>query len=188
MQNSITGGAALAFLSGDKLMGGPQAGIIAGKKEYVDKLRRHPLARAVRIDKIRLAGLIATLIHYLKGEAANVIPVWQMISADLKEIERRAQVLAAATNGFGKVIDGESMVGGGSLPGGTLPTKLVAISIEGKKNTSYVLKISQELRNYKTPIIGRINENVLLLDPRSVMPEADYIILQALAEITGRIK
>jgi L-seryl-tRNA(Ser) seleniumtransferase len=188
VQNSITGGAALAFFSGDKLMGGPQAGIIAGKKEYVDKLRRHPLARAVRIDKIRLAGLIATLIHYLKGEAANVIPVWQMISADLKEIERRAQVLAAATNGFGKVIDGESMVGGGSLPGGTLPTKLVAISIEGKKNTSYVLKISQELRNYKTPIIGRINENVLLLDPRSVMPEADYIILQALAEITGRIK
>ena len=188
VQNSITGGAALAFFSGDKLMGGPQAGIIAGKKEYVDKLRRHPLARAVRIDKIRLAGLIATLIHYLKGEAANVIPVWQMISADLKEIERRAQVLAAATNGFGKVIDGESMVGGGSLPGGTLPTKLVAISIAGKKNTSYVLKISQELRNYKTPIIGRINENVLLLDPRSVMPEADYIILQALAEITGRIK
>ena len=71
VQRSIAAGVALAFFSGDKLVGGPQAGIIVGKKEYVDKLKRHPLARAVRIDKIRLAGLIATLIHYLKGEATH---------------------------------------------------------------------------------------------------------------------
>jgi L-seryl-tRNA(Ser) seleniumtransferase len=187
VQKSIAAGVALTFFSGDKLLGGPQAGIITGKKEYVDKLRRHPLARAVRIDKIRLAGLIATLIHYLKSEATTKIPVWQMISANLNELDVRAAAWATATNGLGKVINGESMVGGGSLPGGTLPAKLVAINIEGKKNTSFILKFSQALRSYQTPIIGRINENVLLLDPRSVMPEEDAIVIQALGEITSRL-
>ena len=187
VQKSIAAGVALAFFSGDKLLGGPQAGIIVGKKEYVDKLQRHPLARAVRIDKIRLAGLIATLIHYLKGEATTNIPVWQMISANIQELNERAPEWANATNGFGKVIDGESMVGGGSLPGGTLPAKLVAINIEGKKNTSFIMKFSQDLRSYRTPIIGRINENVLLLDPRSVMPEEDAIVIKALDEITSRL-
>ena len=188
VQKSIASGVALAFFSGDKLLGGPQAGIIVGKKEYVDKLRRHPLARAVRIDKIRLAGLIATLIHYVRGEAISTIPIWQMISANFNDINTRAQKWAAATNGLGRVVDGESMVGGGSLPGGTLPTKLVAISTEGKKNAAFVLKISQELRNYSTPIIGRINDNVLLLDPRSVLPEENEIVIKALSEITDHFK
>ncbi len=188
VQRSVTTGAALAFFSGDKLLGGPQAGIIVGKKEYIDKLRKHPLARAVRIDKIRLAGLITTLIHYLKGEAVNTIPIWQMISADLKVIDTRAQAWMASTHGLGYVIDGESMVGGGSLPGGTLPTRLVAISSSGKKGNAFVLKLSQDLRNYRMPIIGRISDNVLLLDPRSVIPEDDRIIIQALHEITGSIK
>jgi L-seryl-tRNA(Ser) seleniumtransferase len=188
VQRSVAAGVALAFFSGDKLLGGPQAGIIVGKKEYVDKLRRHPLARAVRIDKIRLAGLIATLIHYLKGEATNTIPIWQMISANVNEIELRAQAWASVTNGLGKVVNGESMVGGGSFPGGTLPTKLMAISMEGKKNAAFVLKLSQALRNYTTPIIGRISDNVFLLDPRSVLPEEDEIVVKALQEITGRLK
>jgi len=188
VQRSIAAGVALAFFSGDKLLGGPQAGIIVGKKEYVDKLRRHPLARAVRIDKIRLAGLIATLIHYLRGEATSTIPIWHMISANLNEINSRAQSWAVATNGLGRVVDGESMVGGGSLPGGTLPTKMVAISIEGKKNDAFVLKFSQELRNYTTPIVSRIRDNVLLLDPRSVLPEEDEIVTKALSEISSRFK
>ena len=188
VQKSIASGVALAFFSGDKLLGGPQAGIIVGKKEYVDKLRRHPLARAVRVDKIRLAGLITTLIHYIRGEATSQIPIWQMISANINDIYSRAQKWALATKGLGRVVDGESMVGGGSLPGGTLPTKLVAISTEGKKNAAFVLKISQELRNYSTPIIGRINDNVLLLDPRSVLPEENEIVIKALSEITDHFK
>ena len=188
VQRSIAAGVALAFFSGDKLLGGPQAGIIVGIKEYIDKLRRHPLARAVRIDKIRLAGLIATLIHYLQGEATSTIPIWQMISVNLKEIDVRALKWSAATNGLGRVVDGESMVGGGSLPGGTLPTKLVAISIQGKKNAAFVLKLSQELRNYPTPIIGRISDNVLLLDPRSVLPEEDKTVCSALKGIIGNLK
>jgi L-seryl-tRNA(Ser) seleniumtransferase len=188
VQRSIAAGVALAFFSGDKLVGGPQAGIIVGKKQYVDKLRRHPLARAVRIDKIRLAGLIATLIHYVRGEATSTIPIWQMISANLNEIGFRAQSWASATNGLGCVIDGESMVGGGSLPGGTLPTKLVAIGGEGKKNAAFVLKMSQSLRNYVIPVIGRISDNILLLDPRSVLPEEDESVTKALSEITSRLK
>jgi L-seryl-tRNA(Ser) seleniumtransferase len=80
------------------------------------------------------------------------------------------------------------MVGGGSLPGGTLPTRLVAISSSGKKGNAFVLKLSQDLRNYRMPIIGRISDNVLLLNPRSVIPEDDRIIIQALHEITGSIK
>jgi L-seryl-tRNA(Ser) seleniumtransferase len=80
------------------------------------------------------------------------------------------------------------MVGGGSLPGGALPTKLVAISVESKKNAAFVLKLSQALRNYTTPIIGRISDNALLLDPRSVLPEEDEIVIKALQEITGRLK
>ena len=86
VQQSVAVGAGLTFFSGDKLVGGPQAGIIVGKRQYIDKLKKHPLARAVRIDKTRLAGLAATLTHYLKGEAEVEVPVWRMISAPLKEI------------------------------------------------------------------------------------------------------
>ena len=188
VQRSIGAGVGLAFFSGDKLVGGPQAGIIVGKKEYIDKLKRHPLARAVRIDKIRLAGLIATLIHYLRGEATNNIPVWQMISADLDEISSRAKSWAAATNGLASVIDGESMVGGGSLPGGTLPTKLVAIGRKGKQNAAFIVKINQALRSNVMPIVGRISDDILLLDPRSVLQEDDRKVIKALSEITSHFK
>jgi len=188
VQRSISAGVGLAFFSGDKLVGGPQAGIIVGKKEYIEKLKRHPLARAVRIDKIRMAGLIATLIHYFKGEATSHIPVWQMISADLEEIHSRAKSWAVATNGLGQVIDGESMVGGGSLPGGTLPTRLVGIGGKGRQSAAFVLKLSQVLRNSTIPIIGRISDDVLLLDPRSVLPEDDKKVLKTLREITSRLK
>jgi len=190
VQQSISAGAGLACFSGDKLVGGPQAGIIVGKKQLVDKLRRHPLARAVRIDKIRLAGLAATLLHYLKGEAAEKIPVWQMISAPLEEMERRAGTWAKALGGAARVIDGESMVGGGSLPGSALPTKLVAIGGGGggRKRIS-AQKLAVKLRkSEKCPVIGRISEGVLLLDPRSVLPGEDEIILGALGDIAADLK
>jgi L-seryl-tRNA(Ser) seleniumtransferase len=183
VQRSIGAGAALVFFSGDKLVGGPQAGIIAGKKQYVDKLRRHPLARAVRIDKIRLAGLIATLIHYVRGEATTKIPVWRMISAPVAKIEHRARVWAEATNGLGRVTNGESMVGGGSLPGGTLPTKLVVIGKEGKKTSPFIINLARALREWQVPVIGRIQDNNLLLDPRSVLPEEDATMSKALKEL-----
>ncbi len=155
VQNSISAGVNLVFFSGDKLVGGPQAGVIVGEKELIDKLKKHPLARAVRIDKVRLAGLAATLMHYLKGEAPQKIPVWRMIATPLDELERRANFWAAALSGKGRVIDGESMVGGGSLPGGTLPTKLVAIGEASKKKSTLAQQMALKLRQAETPIIGQ---------------------------------
>ena len=181
IQDSIAGGVGLAFSSGDKLLGGPQAGIIVGRKHLVDKLKKHPLARAVRIDKIRLAGLGITLLHYLKEEAEQKIPVWQMISTPLAEIERRAQRWTEHLAGLATVLEGESVVGGGSLPGSTLPTRLVAIkgSTKGKERNT-VQELAGRLRVQQPPIIGRIEGNTLLLDPRTVPPEEDEAVLQAL--------
>jgi len=182
VQQSVKAGASLTFFSGDKLLGGPQAGVIIGKKEYVDKLKKHPLARAARIDKVRLAGLAATLLHYLKGEAVLKVPVWQMIAAPLKEVEKRAGRWAKALGGEAKVVDGETMIGGGSLPGGSLPTRLVAI-VSGRKK---VQEISRKLRLGIKPVIGRIEKDRLLLDPRTVLPEEDEIVVRALSEIVEK--
>ena len=182
VQQSIASGAELVLFSGDKLMGGPQGGIIVGKKPLVDRLKRHPLARAVRIDKVVLAGLVATLMHYLKGEAVEKIPVWRMISAPVEEIQRRARSWAEAIGDPARVIDGESVVGGGSLPGSTLPTKLVALGGKGK-NTAQA--ISQRLRRQPLPMVGRISGNILLLDPRSVLPEEDELVYQALHNLVS---
>ncbi|UCB43437.1 MAG: L-seryl-tRNA(Sec) selenium transferase [Dehalococcoidales bacterium] len=190
VQQSVVAGVGVTFFSGDKLVGGPQAGIIVGQKQLVDKLKRHPMARAVRIDKIRLAALIATLVHYLKGEATRKIPVWRMIATPMGEIGRRAELWSQTLDGFGEVIDGETMVGGGSLPGGTLPTKLVAIGEQGKRKKGVNISqiISARLRDMPVPIIGRISEDRLLLDPRSVLPEDDATILAALQNVAADLK
>ncbi len=187
-QESVRAGASLVMASGDKLLGGPQAGIIVGDRALIDKLKRHPLARAVRIDKIRLAGLAATLVHYLKGEALAQIPIWRMISAPLAEIGRRAETWADALGGLGRVVDGESMVGGGSLPGGTLPTRLVAVGeATKKKGTGIAQALNYELRRRELPILGRMSQEQLLLDPRSVLPEEDEAVIVALREAAVRL-
>jgi L-seryl-tRNA(Ser) seleniumtransferase len=189
VQQSITIGASLVFFSGDKLLGGPQAGIIVGKKQPVAKLKKHPLARAVRIDKIRLAGLVATLIPYLKGEVLKAIPVWQMISTPLDEIEKRAKLLAQECGDLARVTEGESMIGGGSLPGATLPTKLVAIGKPSKsKEQSTAQLFALRLRTQDPPVVGRISENVLLLDPRSIPLEDDQFVLKSLRSAVADLK
>jgi len=183
VQTSLKIGVSLAFFSGDKLVGGPQAGIIVGKKHLVGKLAKHPLARAIRIDKIRIAGLATTLIHYLKGEATEKIPIWRMISMPLSEIDQRAMTWAETLGSIAEVVGGETMVGGGSLPGGTLPTRVVSIRAKGKTNL-ISHKLAQKLRKGNPPVIGRVSDDVLFLDPRSVLPEDDSAILDALtAEI-----
>jgi L-seryl-tRNA(Ser) seleniumtransferase len=177
VQHSISAGVALALFSGDKLVGGPQAGIIVGKKQLVDKLKRHPLARAVRIDKTRLAGLAATLVHYLKGEATTRVPIWRMISMPLDVIEKRANKWARALDGAARVVDGESMVGGGSLPGSTLPSRLLSVE-RGKAQA-----MAKKLRENVVPVIARVSGDALLLDPRTVFPEEDGIVIQALKKL-----
>jgi L-seryl-tRNA(Ser) seleniumtransferase len=183
VQRSIALGVGLAFFSGDKLVGGPQAGIIVGRKQLMDKLRKHPLARAVRIDKVRIAGLAATLLHYLKGEATSKIPAWRMIAVSLKDIEKRAGKWSEALGDRARVVDGETMVGGGSLPGGILLTRLVAIG--GGKERSLVQRVARKLRAREIPVVGRIADDILLLDPRSVLPEEDEIVLKALRDLSS---
>lgn len=180
IQESVTAGVELAFSSGDKLLGGPQSGIIVGKRSLIDALKKHPLARAARIDKIRLAGLVVTLHHYLKQEALSKIPIWQMISTPLEEIESRARRLAQALGGMATIVKGESAVGGGSLPQSTLPTLLVTIK---GTNENPVHQLARKLRSHQPPIVGRIEKNTLLLDPRTVLPEEEESLLQALCSI-----
>jgi L-seryl-tRNA(Ser) seleniumtransferase len=184
-QESIAAGADLVLFSGDKLLGGPQAGIIAGRRDAVDRLRRHPLARAVRIDKASIAGLAATLSHYLQDEAAEKVPVWRMIATPIDAIGRRARRWAKSAGSSANVVDGRSMIGGGSLPEEGLPTKLLAIgagnarlrSVEGLLSAE---RLAATLRAHEPPVIARIERDTVLLDPRTVHPRDDRAVIEAL--------
>jgi L-seryl-tRNA(Ser) seleniumtransferase len=169
VQESIATGAHVICFSGDKLLGGPQAGIIVGKEQYVAPLRKHPLARALRIDKLDLAALSATLIHYLKDEAVTMIPVWRMISRPLDEMDRLAHDFAKQLQSLGfkaEVIDGQSTIGGGSLPGETLPTKLVALTIDNPDT------FLARLRRSDPPVIARIESDRVVFDLRTVLDQS----------------
>ena len=173
VQESLQGGADLVCFSGDKLLGGPQAGIIAGRADLVSRLKKHPLARAVRADKLCLAALTATLLHYLKDEAEREIPVWRMIAARPDEIKTRAQTWAERL-GRGEVIPGESTVGGGSLPGETLPTWLLALDVPSPN------RFLGRLRQCQPPIIARTQDDRVVLDPRTVLSEQEGTLLDEL--------
>ena len=175
-QESIKDGAGLVFFSGDKLLGGPQAGIVIGKKELVDILAQHPLARAVRIDKLSLASLSATLAHYLKGEAENEIPVWRMISTSEADLKKRAKLWQSALGCYSSIEKSRSAVGGGSLPGETLPTWVLSLDCLNVGAE----RVMRRLRESDTPVVARIDENRVLLDPRTVLPEEDGPLLDAL--------
>jgi L-seryl-tRNA(Ser) seleniumtransferase len=173
VQESLAAGAALVTFSGDKLLGGPQAGLIVGQRALVNKLKRHPLARAVRADKLCLAALNATLLHYARDEAPREVPVWRMLAAPLAELEARVLAWADAL-GLGRVVAGESTVGGGSLPGETLPTRLLALDVK-KPN-----QLAGRLRAQRPAIVARVAESQLLLDPRTVPVEDEPALLDGL--------
>jgi L-seryl-tRNA(Ser) seleniumtransferase len=176
VQESLSAGADLVCFSGDKLLGGPQAGIIVGRMDLVDKLKRHPLTRAVRADKLCLAALSATLLHYLRDEAEQEIPIWRMISTPLQRVHERADQWRKIL-GKGEVVAGQSTVGGGSLPGETLPTFLLSLKVRG------VNRSLAQLRHAYIPVIGRAQEDRLLLDARTVLPEQDVQFLEILKAI-----
>ena len=171
-QESLAAGADLVLFSGDKLLGGPQAGIIVGRAALVDQLKRHPLARALRADKTTTAALAATLRHYVLGEAESAIPVWQMISATAAAMRARALAWQAAL-GTGQIEESESMIGGGSLPGEGLPTYVLAIP-HGDPN-----RLAARLRAGETPVVGRVAHESLLLDPRTVAEPEEGALLAA---------
>ena len=178
---SLEAGMDVVWFSGDKLLGGPQAGIIVGRQEIVEKLKRHPLARAVRADKMALAALTATLLHYVKGEALQTVPIWQMISASQQEIAHRAEQWADTLRSSGldaEIVSGESTVGGGSLPGETLPTSLLVVNVNAPDDAA------AKLRQNDPPVIVRIAEDRLLIDPRTVLPSAESNLLDALKRLS----
>jgi L-seryl-tRNA(Ser) seleniumtransferase len=173
-QESLAAGIDLVSFSGDKLLGGPQAGIIVGKKSAVDVLKKHPMTRALRVDKVTLAGLQATLLHYLKGEAVKKIPVWTMMAATRDDLDARAKKWAErlrAARLDAVVIDAESTVGGGSLPSETLPTRALAIAVASPD------EFAARLRQNIPPIIARIEEQRVVFDPRTVLAAEEDALL-----------
>jgi L-seryl-tRNA(Ser) seleniumtransferase len=180
-QDSLTTGVDLTMFSGDKLLGGPQAGIIAGRADLIDIIKRHPLARAVRTDKATIAALAATFTHYVAGDAETKIPVWRMISAPADAIRSRADAWQAAL-GVGVVQPAESMIGGGSLPGETLPSYALTLPADEFDPN----QLSGRLRLGDPPVVARVAHDALWLDPRTVLPEDDAPLLAALRAALSR--
>ena len=175
VQDSVAAGADVVLFSGDKLVGGPQAGIAAGKSDPIETMQRHPLARAMRMDKSSIAGLAATLEHYARGEATESVPVWRMISAPLDKLRRRAGKWARAAGEGAEVVAGRSMVGGGSLPGEGQESALCSIATDRGPTA-----LAAALRAGDPPIVARIEHDRVLLDPRTVDPSEDRAVEAAL--------
>ena len=174
VQDSVSDGAALTLFSGDKLLGGTQAGLIAGGKQWVDVVSKHPLARAVRIDKMTLSAIAATLVSYLKGAHEEEIPIWNMISMSEAEITDRASKWRAKI-GTGEIEQARSAIGGGSLPGQTLPTSVLTIDPVGSADS-----FAANLRRSPTPVVARIGNDQILLDPRTVLIDQDSAVVEAI--------
>lgn len=175
----LADGADVVTFSGDKLVGGPQAGLIVGRSDLVARMRRDPLARAMRPDKATLVGVAATLGIYRAGRATSAIPVWQMISARPEALRARAQTLAAAVGGH--TIEVRSTVGGGSLPGETLPSWGVAVG--GRSAT----RLLAALRRGSPPVVARVEAGAVILDLRTVDPSVDGDLAEAVRAASGQV-
>jgi L-seryl-tRNA(Ser) seleniumtransferase len=172
ISNLVSGGADLVSFSGDKLLGCVQAGLIVGRRGIVDRLRRHPLYRALRSDKIRLAALEATLSAYQKGKSGSEIPVQQMLALTNQEIGNRARSLLGKISNSSLRLEleqGESAVGGGAGPTADLPTTLITIT----HSTHSAQELENRLRSSSPPIITRISEQRVLVDLRTVFPDQE---------------
>jgi len=177
IQDSLRAGTDLLACSGDKLLGGPQAGLLLGRAELVDKVMKHPLARALRVDKLTLAALTATLDLYLTQSVA-ALPIWTMLGASADALAARAMTWQRRLLERGievEVVPAESAVGGGSLPGERLPTTALALT----PRPGRAADLLRRLREHEPPVIGRIEQERVLLDPRTVLPDEDDALLDA---------
>lgn len=178
IQDRVAAGCDLVCFSGDKLLGGPQAGLIVGTNSAIGQLRKHPLLRALRVDKLTIAALEATLLSYVQDRAEQEIPVWQMISATADSLQARATAIVERLRERGvsvaEATSCESTVGGGSLPGETLPSWAVTLATAPDR-------LHARLRHGDPAVVGRIAEARLLLDLRTVLPHEDTALVQAIA-------
>ncbi|MGL5634027.1 MAG: L-seryl-tRNA(Sec) selenium transferase [Sarcina sp.] len=183
VKDSVEAGIDIVSFSGDKMLGGPQAGIIVGKKEYIDKIKKNPLIRALRVDKFTLAGLEATLMEYLKRDkVVEIVPTLRMISESKENIRIRAEHLASElkkTHFNIEIKEDYSFVGGGAMPQESIKTFVIEISND---NIS-AIDVEKSLRKNDIPIIGRIKNEKYLLDLRTIREEEYRIILEALDKV-----
>lgn len=182
VQASIAAGVDLVCFSGDKLLGGPQAGIIVGRKPLVERIQKHPLMRALRVDKLTLAALEGTLLEYRAGRATRNVPVVQMLAETPEAIEARAERAAEQLHAAGWRValqSGTSAVGGGSAPGVGVPTILLALEREGLSADA----LEQRLRQLELPVIARIEDGRVVLDLRTVPSEHDEALVNAVRSI-----
>jgi L-seryl-tRNA(Ser) seleniumtransferase len=180
IRESLDAGVDLVSASGDKLLGGPQAGLVLGRRDLVDRVRRHPLMRAVRADKLTYAALEATLALWAQVPSRSSIPVHRMLTMPVDEIERRASAFVAHVAGVHglscELIDGASTAGGGSAPGSALPTRLIAIAIDRRSPDD----IDRGLRAHDPPVVARIEHDRVVIDLRTVQPGEDAEIERAI--------
>jgi L-seryl-tRNA(Ser) seleniumtransferase len=181
--NSLRTGVDVVTYSGDKLLGGPQAGIISGRSDVVARMRSNSMFRALRVDKLIYAALEATLLAYVKHDHDS-IPAIRMMRLSKEEIGQRAHLVAQSLNSASvsaEIIDSESVIGGGAAPSAVLPTRLLAVSAKGLSAD----EIAARLRAFNPPIIARVEEGRVLLDLRTVFPEQDEYIVQGLRNLAG---
>jgi L-seryl-tRNA(Ser) seleniumtransferase len=179
--DSLRTGVDVVTYSGDKLLGGPQAGILSGKPEFIKRIRSNPLFRALRVDKLTYAALEATLLAYVK-QNHDGIPAVRMMRLSANEIGKRADAIADQVRSkklSAEVIDGESLIGGGAAPSAVLATRLLAISCEARRADELAL----DLRQYDPPIVTRVEQGRVLLDLRTVFPEQDNLLITALRNL-----
>jgi L-seryl-tRNA(Ser) seleniumtransferase len=180
VQDSLAAGADIVCFSGDKLIGGPQAGIVAGRKELIDRIRKHPLTRMLRVGKLTDMALEQTLRLFREpASLPEKHPLYRMLAKTVSELRVEAEGLAAAIGAGAAVEEGSSEVGGGALPEVGLPTALVAIRSE----TISAAEIAKRLRCREVPVIARIQDDRVVLDVRTLLPGEDGIVAQAVKEV-----
>jgi len=181
--DSLRAGVDVVTYSGDKLLGGPQAGILSGRRELIARIRSNPLFRALRVDKLTYAALEATLLAYVRQDH-DAIPALRMLRLPPEAIERRAAALKQKLNQAGRlsleIVDGRSVVGGGAAPAAPLPTRLLAATCEGLSADEFAAR----LRAGEPSIVARVEEGRVLLDLRTVFPEQDELVARALVGIS----
>jgi L-seryl-tRNA(Ser) seleniumtransferase len=181
--DSLRAGVDVVSYSGDKLLGGPQAGILSGRSDLIARMRSNSLFRALRVDKLTYAALEGTLLAYVKQDF-EAVPALRMMHLSKNEIGKRGEAVAEKTRSSRlkiEIIDGESVIGGGAAPSAVLPTRLLAVTRDGLT----AAELSSRLRSSDPPVIARVEENRVLLDLRTVFPEEDRAVTAALQELAG---